>query len=328
MKILGQTESTMPGDLMGITMVPGVNSIVDRICKVMVDRNLDLLNLMDDFIKRPRGSKMPVRNRAFLDVSTFRRALCYAMGDQWTGLAMSSQEFEALYMPYVRKDAAHESRLGNVQGMVNPGVGQPESLILWQQFARDMQKMADGTGLNEAQQALFDAEQALADESARAAKAAEAMRDADQTFGDVKARMEARQAAEAKAMEIPFGQRGATLGQVERAKKIIFNSLCGPGGKYDTVREALKDLDQQRDGWLTRDEIKLYLRENYILKYMDGYTGMVRGSIDEPTVDTIMDIVDGNGDGKINYEEFSKVVMAGANTYYDMEVAQRGVAII
>jgi len=328
MKILGQTEQTMPGDLMGITQVPGVAPVVHRIAKIIVDRNLDLLNLMDDFIKRPRGSKMPVRNRAFLDVSTFRRALCYAMGDQWTGIAMSSDEFEALYTPYIRKDAAHESRLGNPQGMLNPGVGQPEQLILWQQFARDVQMMSDGSGLNEAQQALFDHEQRLADESARAAKEAENMRDADQAFGDVKARMEAKQAAEDAKMNIPFGNRGSTLGAVEKAKKVIFNSLCGPGGKYDTVREALKDLDATSDGWLERDEIKLYLKENYILKFVDFYTGMTRGVIDEATVDTIMDVVDANGDGKINYNEFSSVVMAGANTYYDMEVAQRGVAII
>jgi hypothetical protein len=188
--------------------------------------------------------------------------------------------------------------------------------------------MADGSGLNEMQQALFDAEQELADRSNKAARAAEAMRDADATWGDAKARMEARQAQAEAAEKIPFGKRGSTLGKVERAKKVIFNSLCGPGGKYDTVREALKDLDATSDGTLERDEIKLYLRENYILQYVDFYTGITRGVIDEATVDTLMDIVDANNDGRVNYEEFAKVVMAGANTYYDMEVAQRGVAII
>ena len=109
----------------------------------------------------------------------------------------------------------------------------------------------------------------------------------------------------------------------------IFNSLCGPGGKYDTVREALKDLDSlSPDGTLSREDVKLYLKENYILKFVDFYTGMVRGAVSEEAVDTIMDLCDKNGDGAINYEEFSSVVMAGANTYYDMTVAQRGVAII
>ena len=352
MKILGQTENTMPGDLMGLT---AINPAMSRIKKVIVDRNLDLLNLMDDFIKRPRGSKMPVRNRAFMNVSDFRRALCYAMGDQWTGLAMSTKEFEDLYAPYVRKDAAdHQFRYGDPTA---PG-GQPEPLIMWQQFARDVQRMADGSGLNEMQQALFDAEQELADRSNKAARAAEAMRDADATWGDAKARMEARQAQAEAAEKIPFGKRGSTLGKVEKAKKVNYNSLCGPGGKYDTVREALKDLDATSDGTLERDEIKcsprhatrrackcsprrplptgtlerdeikLYLRENYILQYVDFYTGITRGVIDEATVDTLMDIVDANNDGRVNYEEFAKVVMAGANTYYDMEVAQRGVAII
>ena len=44
--------------------------------------------------------------------------------------------------------------------------------------------------------------------------------------------------------------------------------------------------------------------------------------------ETLLDLVDKNGDGKINYNEFASEVMAGANTYYSMEVAQHGVAII
>ena len=43
---------------------------------------------------------------------------------------------------------------------------------------------------------------------------------------------------------------------------------------------------------------------------------------------TVLDTVDKNGDGIINYDEFASVVMAGANTYYSMEVPQHGVAII
>ena len=216
MKVLGQTQETMPGDLMGIAKS---NSAIDRICAVVRNRNLDLLNLMDDFLKRPRGSRMPVRNRSFMDVSTFRRALCYAMGDQWTGLAVSTHEFEDLYAPYIRKDVAHESRLGNVQASAHPGVGQPEPLITWQRFAKDVQRLADGTGLDEMQQSLYDAEQAVADESSKAAKAAEAMRDADATFADSKLRMQARQAELEKKMQIPYGNRGCSLGQVEQAKQ-------------------------------------------------------------------------------------------------------------
>ena len=100
--------------------------------------------------------------------------------------------------------------------------------------------------------------------------------------------------------------------------------------KWVATRRACKCSPRRPlpTGTLERDEIKLYLRENYILQYVDFYTGITRGVIDEATVDTLMDIVDANNDGRVNYEEFAKVVMAGANTYYDMEVAQRGVAII
>ena len=248
MKVLMQTEATMPGDLMGTTEK---KSAVQRICKVIVDRNLDLLNLMDDFMKRPRGSKMPVRNRAFMDVSDFRRALCYAMGDQWTGLAISAEEFTALYKPYVRKDAGHESRLGNVQNFQHE-----QELILWMAFARDVQRMADGTGLNEAQQMLFDAEQKLADQASAAAKAAEAELDADAAFAINKGAMKARQKAKEEALKVPCGNRGCTLGEVEHAKAVIADKLVGAGGKHDTVREALKDLDETADGTLSREEVR------------------------------------------------------------------------
>ena len=52
-------------------MNPDTAPVVDRMARLIRARNLDLLNLMDDFLKRPRGSRMPIRNRAFLDVSTF-----------------------------------------------------------------------------------------------------------------------------------------------------------------------------------------------------------------------------------------------------------------
>lgn len=322
MLVLGQTEQTMPGDLMGVTRQ---QTVVDRICKQIRDRNLDLLNLMDDFQKRPRGSRMPVRNRAFLNVSDFRRALCYAMGDQWIGLSMNSKEFEDLYAPYVRTEASHESRLTLSR---TDDIGKPEPLILWQQFARDVQKMADGTGLSEAQQILFDAEQELADKAAAAAKAAEAELDADANFGLAKSGMAARRAEKEKLMAKPLGKRGCTVGQVENAKKVIMNVLVGPGGRHDTIREALKDLDESADGTLQREEIVTFLRENYIYQYTDFYTGQLRGAIAPAVCETLLDLVDKNGDGKINYNEFASEVMAGANTYYSMEVAQHGVAII
>jgi hypothetical protein len=43
-----------------------------------------------------------------LDVPTFRRAICYAMGDQWTRLAMTSAEFDALVKKHMRLDQGHQ----------------------------------------------------------------------------------------------------------------------------------------------------------------------------------------------------------------------------
>lgn len=43
-------------------------------------------------------------------------------------------------------------------------------------------------------------------------------------------------------------------------------TLTGPGGKYDTVREAVRDIDNSGDGILSRDEIKLLLNEHYLMK--------------------------------------------------------------
>uniref|UniRef100_A0A7S2MGS8 EF-hand domain-containing protein n=1 Tax=Haptolina brevifila TaxID=156173 RepID=A0A7S2MGS8_9EUKA len=322
MALLNMTEQNMPGDLaaaaqatFGQMSTAGFDAMpaIQRIAKQVRTRNLDMLNLMDDFIKRPRGSKMPTRNRAFLDVSTFRRALCYAMGDQWTGLNITSSEFEDLFRPYIRADANHESRLGNPQAILYPGVGQPEVLVLWQQFAQDVQLLADGSGRNPAEQALWEAEQELANKSSAAAKAAEAMTDADGAFGIANAAMREKQAARAEMMAKPIGKRGCTVGQIEHAKKVISDKLLQ---KHDTVREALKDLDESADGILSREEVLFLLNENYIMKFVDFYTGQTRGQLDEEVVHTLLDLVDKNNDGNIDYDEFSKVVMSGANTYF------------
>ena len=97
---------------------------------------------------------------------------------------------------------------------------------------------------------------------------------------------------------------------MEHAKATIRDRLLM---KHATVRDALKDVDESGDGVLTRDEVSLFLKEQYLLKFRDFYTNQVRGELDEVVVDTLLDLVDLNGDGKIKYDEFSAVVMAGAN---------------
>ena len=79
------------------------------------------------------------------------------------------------------------------------------------------------------------------------------------------------------------------------------------------MRKALKDLDDSGDGVLSRDEIKKFLRDGNMMKYFDFLTGATRGDLDPKVVDTLLDMVDENGDGIIKYDEFSNVVMEGAN---------------
>lgn len=324
MQILGQTEQTMPGDFLGQN--PDETSAYDRMARLVRSRNLDMLNLMDDFLKRPRNSRMPVRNRAFVDVSTFRRQLCYAFGDQWIGLALSNAEFEAIWKPYERKDNnEHYANTGGSGyqggGQYGAGQGAPESLILWQQFAQELQRYVDGDKRNDAEKALLAAEAELMARSEAAEAAALAQRDGDDNLGDAKARRAAKDKARAEAAKKPIGNRGCTVGQVAHAKKMIANKLTGAGGKYDTVREALRDIDNSGDGILSREEVKLLLNEHYLLKYVDFYTGQTRGQIDEAVVDTILDLCDKNNDGEIKCDEFASEVLAGANTYFFEDMA-------
>ena len=97
---------------------------------------------------------------------------------------------------------------------------------------------------------------------------------------------------------------------MEHAKATIRDRLLM---KHATVRDALKDVDESGDGMLTRDEVSLFLKEQYLLKFRDFYTNQVRGELDEKVVDTLLDLADVNGDGVINYNEFSRVVMEGVN---------------
>jgi len=325
MAILAQTEQTLPGDMRAQAGQPNPDTtiIIDRMARVIRSRNLDLLNLMDDFLKRPRNSRMPVRNRAFLDASTFKRALCYAFGDQWTGIAMTAEEFEGIVKKYERKDAHGMAASPTAQGSgyqggggYGAGQGQPETLILWQSFAQDMQRYVDGDNRSDAEKALLEAELELIARSEAAEAAALAAHDGDDNMGDAKANRAKKDAAKALAAAQPQGTRGCTVGQVAKAKALIAQTLTGAGGKYDTVREALRDIDNSGDGILSRDEVKLLLNEHYLMKYVDFYTGITRGQLDEVVVDTLLDLVDANGDGEIKADEFSKVVLAGANTYY------------
>ena len=136
------------------------------------------------------------------------------------------------------------------------GARRSQSLILWQQFAQDVQRYTDGDNRSDAEKLLLEAELALMAKSEAAEAAALAMHDADDNYGDAQERMRKRQAKKAEMANKPVGMRGCTVGQVASAKKIIQETLTGAGGKYDTVREALRDIDNGGDGILTREEVR------------------------------------------------------------------------
>ena len=318
-QVIRLNEKNMPGDMLGQSPrhPSSASPIEERLAMICRERSLDIVNLMDDFLKRPAYSKMPVRNRSFLDVPTFRRAICYAMGDQWTRVAMTSAEFDEIVRKYVRKDVAHGSQATDVQGF-----GQPEPLIVWQPFAYAVQKLADGGKYDIQLRGKLDAEQQkLYEQSVADAKAAEAQYASEaqydvggfmqssnttQALEGLRARQEKRRQEDDK----PVGKRGARVGEIKAAKKLIRDRLLQ---KNSTVRAALKDIDESGDGVLSREEIKKMLKDFYLLKYYDFYTGQQRGDLDVRVVETLLDEVDTNGDGVIKYDEFSSTVMADAN---------------
>ena len=95
------SEQTMPGDL--LTRKSGL-PIKSRMAALIRQRSLDMAGLMMDFLKRPGFSRMPQRGFAFVDIPTFRRCLCYAFGEQWTQLGMTTPEFLETYSPYIVRE--------------------------------------------------------------------------------------------------------------------------------------------------------------------------------------------------------------------------------
>ena len=87
---------------------------------IIQQRSLDLRMLMDAHDRH---------NRGFVDVATFRRSLCYAFGNQWIDLGMSSMEFETIIKPYLSRPPH------------NPG--DPEAYVMWQKFTNDVQGLAE-----------------------------------------------------------------------------------------------------------------------------------------------------------------------------------------
>ena len=113
---------TMPGDIghLASTGTAEGQSIWNRMARIAQIRDLDLRILMDAHDRR---------NRGYVEISTFRRSLCYAFGNQWIDLAMSSKEFDEIVQPYLTRRPERP--------------GEPEACVMWQRFANDVQALAD-----------------------------------------------------------------------------------------------------------------------------------------------------------------------------------------
>jgi len=103
------------------------------------------------------------------------------------------------------------------------------------------------------------------------------------------------------------GFRKVTAKELQNAQRAIKEKLLI---KYKDIATALRRIDTKGDGNLSREEIKQMLQNLELLKHVDYYTGAMVGSITQACADTLMDYVDKNGDGKINYQEFQRVLTA------------------
>jgi len=367
------SEATMPGDVADLETVGMAEgeSIWNRMAAIIRARSLDVRILMDAHDRR---------NYGFVDVPTFRRSLCYAFGNQWIDLAMTSAELKEITAPYLtRKPNA---------------VGEPEAFVLWQKFTTDLQALADRKrptddflarlaevekrekasaklvedyGVTEFElksclnaikdrlltynKTLNDAFRRMDGDSTGYVSALEIknfFRDAylgdivnDRTlaaiidmadangddeidYTEMSAVIECDDilelaalvpdkkivAAHLKEAKRTLGTRGATVAQVQHAATTIKERLLM---RNSTVRAALKLVDEDGSGYLSREEVKAMLNTYYLLKYTDFYTGEVRGELDEYVVDTLMDFIDKSGDGQIDYTEFTKVLISAPN---------------
>jgi len=365
----------MPGDfaaLDSIGMAEG-QSIWDRMAAIIRSRRLDMRILLDAHDRR---------NAGVVDVDTFRRALCYAFGNNWIELAITSAEFDHIIKPYMTRNPN------------NPG--EPEGFVFWQKFATDLQTLADRRTHSdnfmarlskvEAKERVaanlqktygiseYDLKKAFrlikellmlkAGSSSHLVTVAFRNMDRDHTgkigAAEIKKYLAVAQrgnesidprvmdcivdlcdgdgdgevdyvelskmilcddimellalvpdkslkskSKEAESQVIGF--RKVTAKELQQAQQAIKTKLLT---KYPNITTALRKIDTKGDGYLSREEVKEMLRFNELLKRIDYYTGALHGSITEACADTLCDYVDKDRDGKLNYNEFARVLTA------------------
>ena len=135
-----QSEAVMPGDLlMNKPRLP----IRLRMAALIRQRTMDVPALMSTFLQRSAFSRMPQRGFSCIDVTTFRRAICYVFGDQWTALAMTHDELIEIYSPYI----------------LSPMAADGDGRISWRTFAEDIMRAA---GLSHDNRGYLQQEETLA----------------------------------------------------------------------------------------------------------------------------------------------------------------------
>jgi len=367
-QILMMNEATMPGDVafMGSVGTAEGESVWNRMAAIIRKHALDIRLLMDAHDRR---------NRGFVDVSTFRRSLCYAFGNQWIELAMTSREFEEICLPY--------------RSRVPYSKGEPEAFIMWQKFASDLQTLANtrrpssnflakleqveakerldqelqakwgldmftltsalhavkdrlltyNTSINKAFQRIdannngtvnraeilaffqdahignivnqktLDVIMAYCDENNDDEINYNELAALIMT-GDILSKGVPEKRAIKKEMRV--GSRKIPVSQLRKAQRLIAERLLT---KFDSVREALRFIDTDGSGSISRDEVKEMLSRFNLLEYTDFYTGQKRGDLSEEVVDTFLEACEeislaNDSDVRIEADEFTKVLMA------------------
>lgn len=118
------SEATLPGDL--LVRKSGL-PIRTRMGALVRQRSIDVSSLIIDYLQRCPGiGSRPQRGLASVDVPTFRRCLCYAFGEQWSQLGMTTPEFLETYSPYIANGQSADG----------------STLVNWRAFATDLAKAA------------------------------------------------------------------------------------------------------------------------------------------------------------------------------------------
>ena len=94
--------------------------------------------------------------------------------------------------------------------------------------------------------------------------------------------------------------------------------------KHKSIHAALRGLDTDNSGTISRDEIVAFLTSFNLIKRADYYSGVVSGEISMAVLDTLIEFVDSgagapvgatraggtSADGKIDYQEFTRILTA------------------